>query len=52
MFEPGFDATTEDHLGWDEFGYDDILATMVAPQVEEVGLSQFTQAPLGLSRHS
>jgi hypothetical protein len=42
MFQPGFDATTEDHLGWDEFGYDDILVTMNAPQVKEVGPSQFT----------
>jgi hypothetical protein len=49
MFQPGFNATTEDHLGWDEFGYGDILATMDAPQhVEEVGLSQLTQAlPVG-----
>jgi hypothetical protein len=31
MFQPGFDATTEDHLGWDEIRYDDILATMDAP---------------------
>jgi hypothetical protein len=31
MFQLGFDATTEDHLGWDEFGYDDILAAMDAP---------------------
>jgi hypothetical protein len=46
MFQLGFDATTEDHLGWDEFGYSDILATMDAPQAaEEVGPSQFTQAP-------
>jgi hypothetical protein len=30
MFQPGFDATTEDQLGWDEFGYGDILATMDA----------------------
>jgi hypothetical protein len=31
MFQPGFDAATQDHLGWDEFGYDDILVTMDAP---------------------
>jgi hypothetical protein len=44
MFQPGFDAT---HLVWDEFGYSDILATMDAPQqVEEVGPSQLTQAPV------
>jgi hypothetical protein len=48
MFQPGFDATTEDQLGWDEFGYDDILATMDAlQQAEEVGSSQLTQAPVG-----
>jgi hypothetical protein len=47
MFQPTFDTTTEDHLGWDEFGYGDILATMDATpqQVEEVGTSQLTQPP-------
>jgi hypothetical protein len=46
MFQHTFDTTIEEHLGWDEFGYDDILATMVAPQqAEEVGASQLTQAP-------
>jgi hypothetical protein len=48
MFQPGFDATTEDQLGWDEFGYGDILATMDAPQqAEEVGPSQLTKAQVG-----
>jgi hypothetical protein len=53
MFQPAFDATTEDHLDWDQMGYDDILATLDAPQqAEEVVPSQLTQAPAGLSRHS
>jgi hypothetical protein len=45
MFQPTFDTTTEDHLGWDEFGYGDILTTMdVAPrQAEEVSASQLTE---------
>jgi hypothetical protein len=48
MFQIGFDGTTENQLGWDEFGYGDILATMDAPQqAEEVGPSQLTQAPVG-----
>jgi hypothetical protein len=48
MFQPGFDATTEDQLGWDEFGYGDIIATMDAPQqAEEVGPSQLAQALVG-----
>jgi hypothetical protein len=46
MFQPTFDTTPEEHLGWDEFGYGDILATMDAPQqVEEVVASQLTQPP-------
>jgi hypothetical protein len=32
MFQPTFDTTIEEHLGWDEFGYGVILATMDAPQ--------------------
>jgi hypothetical protein len=45
MFQPTFDTTTEEHLGWDEFGYGDILATMDSPQqAEEVGASQLTPA--------
>jgi hypothetical protein len=53
MFQPAFDATTEDLLGWDQMGYDDILATLDASQqAEEVVPSQLTQAPAGLSRHS
>jgi hypothetical protein len=44
MFQRNFDTTTEEHLGRDEFGYSDILATMdAAPQqAEEVGASQLT----------
>jgi hypothetical protein len=47
MFQPTFDTTTEEHLGWDEFGYSDILVTMdAAPQqANEVGASQLTQPP-------
>jgi hypothetical protein len=46
MFQPTFNTTTEEHLGWDEFGYGDILATMDAPQqAKEVGASQLIQAP-------
>ena len=48
MFQPAFDATTEDQLSWDEMGYGDILATLGAPQqAEEVGPSQLTQATVG-----
>jgi hypothetical protein len=47
MFQPAFDTTTEDQLGWNQMGLDDILATLDAPQqVEEVGPSQLTQAPV------
>jgi hypothetical protein len=54
MFQPTFDTTTEDQLGWDEFGYGDILATMdAAPQqAEEVGASQLTQLPPVLTQPS
>jgi hypothetical protein len=54
MFQPTFDTTTEDQLGWDEFGYVDILATMdAAPQqADEVGASQLTQPPPILTQPS
>jgi hypothetical protein len=54
MFQPTFDTPTEEHLGWDEFGYGDILATMdAAPQqAEEVGVSQLTQPPPVLTQPS
>jgi hypothetical protein len=54
MFQPTFDTTTEEHLGWDEFGYGDILATMdAAPQqAEEVGVSQLTHPPPVLTQPS
>jgi hypothetical protein len=54
MFQPTFDTITEDQLGWDEFGYGDILATMdAAPQqAEEVGASQLTQPPPVLTQPS
>jgi hypothetical protein len=46
MFQPTFDMTTEEHLGWNAFGYGEILATMDGPQqAEEVGASQLTQSP-------
>jgi hypothetical protein len=48
IFQPAFDATTEDQPGWDQFGYNDILTTLDAPQqAEEVGPSQLTQSPVG-----
>jgi hypothetical protein len=49
MFQPNFDTTTEKHLGWDQMEFCDVLATLDSPQqAEEVGASQFTQAPLVL----
>jgi hypothetical protein len=47
MFQPAFDMTTEDQLGWDQMGLGDILAILDAPQqAEEVGPSQLTEAPV------
>jgi hypothetical protein len=46
MFQPStFDTAAEDQLVWDEFGYNDILATMdgAPQQADEVGASQLTQ---------
>jgi hypothetical protein len=41
-----FDTTTEEHLGWDQMEFCDVLVTLDSPQhTEEVGASQFTQAP-------
>jgi hypothetical protein len=46
MFQPTFDTTTEEHLGWNQMEFCDVLATLDSPQqAEEVGVSQFTQAP-------
>jgi hypothetical protein len=46
MFQPTFDTTTEEHLGWDQMEFCDVLATLDSPQqAEEVGASQLTQAP-------
>jgi hypothetical protein len=43
MFQPAFDTTTEDRLGWDQMEFDDILVTLDASQqAEEVGPSQLT----------
>jgi hypothetical protein len=47
MFQPAFDTTIEDQLGWDQMEFDDVLATLYAPQqAKEVGPSQLTQAPV------
>jgi hypothetical protein len=46
MFRPTFDTTTEEHLGWDQMEFRDVLANLDSPQqAEEVGASQLTQAP-------
>jgi hypothetical protein len=43
MFQPAFDTTTEDQLGWDQMGLGDILATLdFSQQAEEVRPSQLT----------
>jgi hypothetical protein len=55
MFQPStFDKAAEDQLAWDEFGYNDILATMdgAPQQAEEVGTSQLTQPPPVLTQPS
>jgi hypothetical protein len=40
MFQPTFDTTTEEHLGWDQIEFGEVLATLDAPQqAEEVGPS-------------
>jgi hypothetical protein len=47
MFQPTFDTTAEEHLGWDQMEFNDVLATLDATQqAEEVGPSQLTQAPV------
>jgi hypothetical protein len=47
MFQPTFDTTTEEHLGWDQMEFNDVLTTLDAPQqAEEVGPSQLTHAPV------
>jgi hypothetical protein len=46
MFQPTFDTTTEEHLGWDQTEFRDVLATLdSSQQAEEVGASQLTQPP-------
>jgi hypothetical protein len=54
MFQPTFDTSAEDQLAWDEFGYNDFLATMdgAPQQADEVGVSQLTQPPLVLTQPS
>jgi hypothetical protein len=45
-FQPStFDTAAEHQLAWDEYGYNDILATMdgAPQQADEVGASQLTQ---------
>jgi hypothetical protein len=32
MIQPGFDATTEDQLGWDEFGLSQLTQVPVGTQ--------------------
>jgi hypothetical protein len=45
MFQPTFDTTSEEHLGWDQMEFNEVLASLDAPQqAEEVGPSQLTQA--------
>jgi hypothetical protein len=45
MFQPAFDTTAEDQLGWDQMEFGDVLATLDAlQQAEEVGPSQLTHA--------
>jgi hypothetical protein len=45
MFQPTFDTTTKEHLGWDQMEFGKVLATIDAPQqAEELGTSQLTQA--------
>jgi hypothetical protein len=47
MFQPTFDMTTKEHLGWDQMEFGDVLSTLDAlQQAEEVGPSQLTQAPV------
>jgi hypothetical protein len=51
MFQPTFDTAAEDQRAWDEFGYNDFLATMdgAPQQADEVGASQLTQLPPDLT---
>jgi hypothetical protein len=43
MFQPTFDTTTEELLGWNQMEFRDVLATQDSPQqAEEVGESQLT----------
>jgi hypothetical protein len=45
MFQPTFDTATEEHLGWDQVEFGNVLVTLDAPQqADEVGPSQLTQA--------
>jgi hypothetical protein len=47
MIQPTFYTTTEEHLGWDQMEFNEVLASLDAPQqAEEVGPSQLTQAPV------
>jgi hypothetical protein len=47
MFQPTFDTTTKEHLGWDQMEFNDVLTSLDAPQqAEEVGPSQLTHAPV------
>jgi hypothetical protein len=46
MFQRTFHMTPEEHLGWDQMEFRDVLATLDSlQQAEEVGASQLTQPP-------
>jgi hypothetical protein len=46
IFRPIFDTAIEEHLGWDQMEFCDVLVTLDSPQqAEEVGASQFTPTP-------
>jgi hypothetical protein len=32
MFQPTFDTTTDNQLGWDQMEFDDVIVTIDAPQ--------------------
>jgi hypothetical protein len=47
MFQPTFDTTAEEHLGWDQMEFGEVLATLDASQqAEELGSSPLIQAPV------
>jgi hypothetical protein len=46
MFQPTFDTTTVEHLGWDLMEFNDVLATLDAPLQAPVW-TQLTQPTFG-----